>query len=192
MKTQTLNKIKAVLFLLLLVVISVIIIYNSVSLVMQTVYPRGYSDIVEAKAEEYNVDKALLYALIETESGFDENAVSSVGARGLMQIMPETFLWLCEKEGEAYTEEDLFTPEVNIKYGTMYYGMMLKKFGDIETAVAAYHAGTTNVKKWLSDENYSLDGKTLYDIPFPQTKAYVERVMKTKNIYEKNYDLTEE
>ena len=109
-----------------------------------------------------------------------------------MQIMPETFLWLCEKEGEAYTEEDLFTPEVNIKYGTMYYSMMLKKFGDIETAVAAYHAGTTNVKKWLSDENYSLDGKTLYDIPFPQTKAYVERVMKTKNIYEKNYDLTEE
>ena len=70
--------------------------------------------------------------------------------------------------------------------------MMLREFPEIETAVAAYHAGTTNVKKWLSDKRYSLDGKTLYDMPFPQTKAYVERVMKTKNIYEKIYDLTEE
>ena len=79
---------------------------------------------------------------------------------------------------------------MNIKYGTMYYGMMLSRFENLETAVAAYHAGTTNVRRWLSDKRYSLDGKTLYDMPFPQTKAYVERVLKTKSIYEKI--LTEE
>lgn len=189
MKKSVFKKILSV-FLVLSVLLGVM--YFAVLKITDTLYPLKYEEIVERYTAEYELSESFVYAVIKCESGFDENAVSSVGARGLMQIMPETFLWLCEKEGEAYTEEDLFTPEVNIKYGTMYYGMMLKKFGDIETAVAAYHAGTTNVKKWLSDENYSLDGKTLYDIPFPQTKAYVERVMKAKNIYEKNYDLTEE
>lgn len=177
-------------FLVLSVIIG--LLYFAVLKITDTLYPLKYKEIVERHTAEYDLSESFVFAVIKCESGFDEKAVSSAGARGLMQLMPETFLWLCEKEGETYTEDDLFTPEVNIKYGTMYYGMMTEQFGDVETAVAAYHAGTTNVKKWLSDERYSLDGKTLYDIPFPQTKAYVERVMKTKNIYDKIYDLTEE
>ena len=160
--------------------------------ITETLYPLRYEEIVERYTEEYELSKSFVLAVIKCESGFDPEAVSSVGAKGLMQIMPETFLWLCEKEDALLSEKDLFSPEINIKYGTMYYSMMMKEFDSIETAVAAYHAGTTNVKKWLSDERYSLDGKTLYDIPFPATKAYVERVMKTKKLYEKLYNLTEE
>ena len=167
-------------------------LYFAVLKITDTLYPLKHEEIVERYTAEYELSQSFVYAVIKCESGFDERAVSSVGARGLMQLMPETFLWLCEKEDENYTEEDLFNAEVNIKYGTMYYSMMLGQFGKEETALAAYHAGTTNVKKWLSDERYSLDGETLYDMPFPSTKAYVERVMKTKNIYEKIYDLTEE
>ena len=179
-------------FLSAFLVLSVLfgLLYFAVLKITDTLYPLKYKEIVERHTAEYELSQSFVFAVIKCESGFDERAVSSVGARGLMQIMPETFLWLCEKQGETYTEDDLFDPEVNIKYGTMYYGMMLKRFENLETAVAAYHAGTTNVKKWLSDERYSLDGKTLYDMPFPQTKAYVERVLKTKSIYEKI--LTEE
>ena len=192
MKTQTLNKIKAVLFLLLLVVISVIIIYNSVSLVMQTVYPRGYSDIVEAKAEEYNVDKALLYALIETESGFDENAVSAVGAKGLTQITPDTFDWLQMKKGESHSENDLFVPEISIDYGAFFISILIDEFGDTKTALAAYHAGRGIVNEWLADDRYSSDGKTLNEIPYKDTDAYTNQVLKVRDRYCDLYDMEDD
>lgn len=161
------------------------VIYLAGVRITEILYPLSYKEIVERHTADYELSESFVFAVIKCESGFDEKAVSTAGAKGLMQLMPETFLWLCEKEGESYTVEALFDPEVNIKYGVLYYAMMLGRFGNIETAVAAYHAGTTNVKKWLSDERYSLDGKTLYNIPFPSTKAYVERVMKTQSIYEK-------
>ncbi len=192
MKTRTINRIKAVLFLLLLVVISVIIIYNSVSLVLQTVYPRGFSDIVEAKAEEYNVDEALLYALIETESGFDENAVSAVGAKGLTQITPETFEWLQMKKGESYKDEDLFVPEISIDYGAYFISILIEEFGDLTTALAAYHAGRGIVNEWLTDEQYSLDGKTLNEIPYKDTDAYTKQVLKVRERYCDLYDMEDD
>lgn len=189
MKTQTVNRIKAVLFLLLLIVISVIIIYNSVSLVLQTVYPRGFSDIVEAKAEEYNVDKALLYALIETESGFDENAVSAVGAKGLTQITSDTFDWLQMKKGESYMDDDLFNPEISIDYGAYFLSILLEEFEDETTALAAYHAGRGIVNEWLADEQYSADGKTLDNIPYEDTDGYTKQVLKVRERYCDLYDM---
>lgn len=189
MKKQTLNRIKAVLFLLLLAVISVIIIYNGVSLVLQTVYPRGYSDIVEEKAQMYNIDEALLYALIETESGFDENAVSAVGAKGLTQITPDTFEWLQMKKGESYDENDLFIPEISIDYGAYFISILIEEFGDTKTALAAYHAGRGIVNEWLSDSQYSSDGKTLDNIPYEDTDAYTKQVLKVCGRYCDLYDL---
>lgn len=182
---------KAVSVLSALVLIFTIIYFAGLS-VAKTLYPLRYDDFVESYTEKYKLEKSFVFAVIKCESGYDNKAVSPVGARGLMQLMPETFLWLLTKTDEKLTEEDLFNPEINIKYGCMYYGMMKKQFKNTETAVAAYHAGTGNVTKWLSDKRYSSDGKTLYNIPFASTKAYVERVMKTQKIYEKIYDLTEE
>lgn len=163
-------------------------IFGCVS-VMKTLYPLDYDNFVQAYADEYNLEKAFVFSVIKCESNFDPNAVSSVEAKGLMQIMPETFTWLKTKTGESLPEKMLFDPETSIKYGCLYYELLVDMFGDEATAVAAYHAGLGNVSKWLKDEKFSKDGKHLSDIPFSTTKAYVERVMKTKAIYQKLYKL---
>lgn len=150
-------------------------------------YPQKYSEYVEKYSDEFGVERSLVYAVIHTESGFHEDAESSVGARGLMQLMPETFMWLQTKLGEEELPADaLFDPNINIKYGTYYLSDLLYDYnGKVETAVAAYNAGTTNVDSWLMDSAYSTDGETLNDIPYEETKRYVARVMKAKSVYEK-------
>lgn len=189
MKKPNGNYVKLLLGLLILSIVSVIIIVNSVSLILQTVYPKEYSDLIEAYAEEYDVDKSLLYALVECESGFDKNAVSSVGAKGLTQITPETFKWLQSKTGENYTEDALFEPELSVKYGAYFLSMLLDEFGDTKTALAAYHAGRGQVNEWLENPEYSKDSKKLDNIPFEDTSAYAKKVMKVKDLYCKIYKM---
>ncbi len=189
MNKPTKNHIKLLSALLILSVVSVIIIVNSVSLLLHTLYPKEYSDTIEIYAEEYGVDEALLYALIECESGFDKNAVSSVGAKGLTQITPETFKWLQTKTGESYEDEALFEPEISIKYGAFFLGLLLDEFGDTKTALAAYHAGRGQVNEWLENPEYSIDSKKLDNIPFEDTSAYAEKVMKVKYLYSKIYKM---
>lgn len=189
MKKTTTNYVKLLLSLLILLIVSVIIIANSVSLILQTVYPKEYSSLIETYAEEYDVDKALLYALIECESGFDKNAISSVGAKGLTQITPETFKWLRSKTGESYTDDALFEPEVSIKYGAFFLGMLLEEFGDTKTALAAYHAGRGQVNEWLENPEYSKDSKKLDVIPFEDTSAYAQKVIRVKDLYSKIYKM---
>ena len=185
------NKIKLTSFLLILTVVLGIIIYNTVHLALQTVYPLKYSELVEKYSAEYNLDEAFVYAVIETESGFNKDAVSEVGARGLMQIMPDTFKWLKSKTGEKLPDDALFEPEVSIRYGCFLLRYLLDEFENEKTALAAYHAGVGRVKKWLRDPEYSDDGKTVARIPYETTKNYTEKVMKTYHRYIKLYDLTE-
>lgn len=185
------NKIKLISFLLILTVVLGIIIYNTVHLALQTVYPLKYSELVEKYSAEYNLDEAFVYAVIETESGFNKDAVSEVGARGLMQIMPDTFKWLKSKTGEKLPDDALFEPEVSIRYGCFLLRYLLDEFENEKTALAAYHAGVGRVKKWLRDPEYSDDGKTVARIPYETTKNYTEKVMKTYHRYIKLYDLTE-
>ena len=130
-------------------------------------------------------------AVIKCESGFDPEAVSPVGARGLMQLMPETFGWLQSKTGETLADDDLFDPSVNVRYGCYLLHILLSEFSDErDVAVAAYHAGIGNVSKWLQDERYSRNGKELRRIPFDSTAAYVKRVKKAQRIYAALYDIT--
>lgn len=164
-----------------------VIFFGSLS-ILKTLYPMKYGNFVEIYASENNLDENFVYAVIECESGYDEKAVSYADARGLMQLTPDTFRWLQSKKGESLSEEMLFDAETNIKYGCYFYGILFKTFKDEPTAIAAYHAGMGNVSKWLKDESYSRDGKTLYDIPFKNTKKYVNKVMKTRNIYSKLYN----
>lgn len=156
---------------------------------MQTVYPCGFSQIVEDKAQKYNIDTALLYALIETESGFDEKAVSSVGAKGLTQITPDTFEWLQMKKSETYNEDDLFIPEVSIDYGAYFLSILIEEFDNTKTALAAYHAGRGIVNEWLKDVRYSSDGKTLDNIPYKDTDSYTKQVLKVRERYCELYNL---
>lgn len=163
------------------------VIYFGSRSILKTLYPRQYIEIVEREGLKNNLDANFVYAVIKCESGFDRYAVSHLGARGLMQIMPETFTWLQQLKGTSHSQDELFEAEISIEYGCYFYGMLFERFGDEATVIAAYHAGTGNVESWLSDENYSLDGKTLNNIPFESTQEYVKRVMTTKTIYEKLY-----
>lgn len=186
-KSPKTKKLTDILLIFLLVFSLLTVIYFGSVSILKTLYPRRYSEFVEIYSAENNLSEDFVFAVIECESGFDKNAVSYLDAKGLMQIMPETFLWLQEKRGESLSEESIFEPEIAIDYGCYFYGMLLEQFGDEATAVAAYHAGAASVEEWLESPDYSDDGRTLKDIPYPSTKKYVERVMKTKNIYTNLY-----
>ena len=188
-ENRNVNKFKLISLLLILSVILIIIIVNAVKLGVQTVYPRQYANLIEENAEIFEIDSSLLYALIKTESGFDENAVSFVGAKGLTQITPDTFQWLQTKTGDAYEEDALFTPEISVYYGAYFLDMLLYEFGNTETAFAAYHAGRGKVNEWLADPRYSSDGLTLDKIPYEDTAQYVKKVMKNIQRYQKIYDI---
>lgn len=152
-------------------------------------YPQQYTAEVKAASEEFDVDRNLIYAVIHTESHFREEAESDAGAVGLMQLMPDTFTWLQQNlDGEVrYTEEDLKDPAVNIRYGTYYLSYLEDRYTSSYTAIAAYNAGFANVDGWLEDPAYSSDGVTLDDIPYPETKRYVEKVSGAWQEYEKLY-----
>lgn len=179
------------LFILFLIVILVAFlwhpIYNNVFL--KSVYPQKYSDLVYKYARENDLEPCFVFSIIRNESSFNKDAVSSVGARGLMQITPDTFDWAMSKLSEdgKYTEDDLFDPEINIRYGTFLISTYLNEFEDPKTAIAAYHAGRGNIKKWLTNPEYSEDGKIVSTIPFKGTDTYVARVLEAKEIYKKLY-----
>lgn len=181
---------KVFLTLLAVTVLSAFSVYNYVNTVIRrekAEYPIKYSEIVEKYSEEYGVPAAVVYATIRCESGFNPDAASPKGARGLMQITPDTFEWLCTKTGENSQTLDLLDPDVNIRYGTFFLAMLYEEFGDAKTAHAAYNAGRGRVRGWLEDENCSKDGK-LYYIPFEETRVYVERI---KRATEKYYNILE-
>ncbi len=155
--------------------------YNSI---MKAVYPLKYSAYVEKYASENGLDKYLVYAVIKTESDFKTDARSDVGARGLMQIMEETFDWIKYKKGDSDTVYyDMYSAEKNIEYGCWLLGFLCREFEDTDCVAAAYHAGRNNVNNWLSDKQYSSDGKHLDHIPISDTAHYVDKINFTMKTY---------
>ena len=180
---------RAISFSIVSLICCAIIAYGVLSFSTETinekVYPLKYSETVDKVCKERNLDPSFIYAVIKTESNFDENAVSPANAKGLMQIMPDSFSWIQRYEdGEVtYEEDDLFKPEINIKYGCAIFQYFYERYEDEYTAAAAYNAGPGNVDSWLSNSEYSLDGKTLYNIPFTETRNYVKKIKDIQNEY---------
>ncbi len=113
------------------------------------------------------------------ESSNDSDAVSEVGAIGLMQIMPDTGTWIAHKldMDDVYTEDMLYDPETNIEFACWYLRFLTGRFdGNVMKIVAAYNAGHGSVEDWLEDERFSSNGE-LTSIPFEQTARYYEKVM---------------
>ena len=151
-------------------------------------YPTDYSETVEQKSEEYGVPLSVIYAVIRTESGFDPEAESWVGARGLMQITKDAHDWIDYYRGESAGDwNEMYEPEINMDYGIWLLSYHYKKFGNWETAFAAYNAGPNAVAKWLENPEYSADGETLHTIPYDETANYVEKVSAYRKGYQNAY-----
>jgi soluble lytic murein transglycosylase len=138
--------------------------------------------VIRQQAGEKGVDAALIAAVIYSESKFSDQT-SSAGARGLMQITPETAKEVKRHSGGVkFTLDDLSDPEINIRYGTYVLRELLDRFeGDEVAALAAYNAGPGNVEKWGGSD------LTLGGIPFPETRAYVEEVLDKRDAYRDKY-----
>lgn len=151
-------------------------------------YPTDYSEYVEKAASDYGLEPSIIYSIIRTESNFNPDAQSNAGAYGIMQIMPSSFDWLQELRGEEgkYDADALFEPEICIDYGSYLLKYFYDYYGNEQCAVAAYNAGFV-VSDWLADPQYSSDGETLNDIPYPETNYYVTKVQSAKEMYEKLY-----
>ena len=149
------------------------------------VYPLDYKKEVFESSKEFNLDKALVFALIKTESSFNKKAVSEKGAVGLMQITVKTAEFIAKELNVK--EYDLYNPKTNIRFGCYYLKYLIKGFNNVRTALCAYNAGEGNVRNWLKNPQNSKDGKTLYKIPFKETREYVERIEKSFAKYTKLY-----
>lgn len=145
-------------------------------------YPLRYTDIIYKYADEFNVPKSVILAMVKVESGFDPDAQSPVGACGLMQLMPDTFEWISTKLGESHSVGNIFDPDTNIKYGVYYISFLYDKYKNWECVYAAYNAGQGNVNKWLKDDRYSENG-VLTDIPFEETSNHVKKLNTARNKY---------
>jgi soluble lytic murein transglycosylase len=144
--------------------------------------PLRHEDIIRQQAAEKGVPPDLIAAVIYSESRFRDQT-SKAGARGLMQITPATAK-LIEKlsGGQTFKFEDLSDPDINIRYGTFYLRYLIEKFGNNDiAALAAYNAGENNVVAW-GGSNLRLD-----DIPFPETRGYVESVLDKREEYARHY-----
>ncbi|MCL2036203.1 MAG: lytic transglycosylase domain-containing protein [Oscillospiraceae bacterium] len=178
---------------LIIIAVTFLLVRIAIRYIMIDSYPQRYNESVYKYAEEYDVDPFLIFAIIKTESGFNSQAVSNVGARGLMQIMPDTFEWIRWKwfpedmeDENGLDFDDMFVPDHNIRYGVRLIAYHLHYYENMENSLAAYHAGDANVDKWLKDESFSSDGKTLNKIPIPETAHYVRKVTRA---YEKYLEL---
>lgn len=151
-------------------------------------YPQKYSKQVSEMSNKYDVPETIIYAVIKIESNFDPTAISSAGAIGLMQIMPSTFEWLTtDVLKENLPPESINNPDINIKYGVAMLSRLYKYYGNWETVFAAYNAGMGNVNKWLDDNTISDRYGNLKNIPFDETRKYVEKVTDAIKIYNKLY-----
>ena len=150
--------------------------------------PLTNADVIRQQAAEKHLDPALIAGVIYAETKFDPRP-STAGAQGLMQILPQTAEFLAHKSGATtFTVADLGTPQVNIAYGSYYLRFLLDHYGGKTVfALAAYNGGEANVDRWIADARRGGRQMTIKAIPFPETRAYVQRVLHAQRQYRHTY-----
>ena len=147
--------------------------------------PEEYIEPIAESAERHQVNPYLVAAVIESESEWRAETVSEAGAVGLMQVMPSTAEEM-RQEGmvdfATVSGGDMSDPSANIEYGTAYFRFLVERYHEIETALAAYNAGISNVDEWVE-----VEGDIREEIEFPETRHYVLRVMRARDTYEELY-----
>lgn len=153
-------------------------------------YPLRYTETVLYWAQTYEVDPMLVNTFIRTESGFDPDATSTVDARGLMQMTEETFEWIKGKiaPDEELTFDDLYDPQVSVRFGCYYLRLCLQRYdNDVATVAAAYHNGWGTVDRLLTMQEYSADGRTLDSFPYTLMNHYVKKITSCYEAYQRIY-----
>lgn len=154
-------------------------------------YPTKYEEYVLKYSKEYDIDPRYIFAIINTESHFDPNATSEVGARGLMQIMEDAYDWIKFRmdDKREHTYDDMYEPELNIQYGTYMLKYLYDKFDNsYELAAAAYHGGMNAVDSWISDGTINPEKFRLEDVPSDVTANYIYKVMNAYNKYKEKLE----
>ena len=177
--------------LMLLLVLAAVFVANMLPEIQKKrAYPVKYRDEICLAAQTYRLPPALVAAVACTESGYRPGAKSGAGALGMMQMLPDTARDVAKQLGESYTDDVLFHAEKALEYGCCYLRYLLDMFeGDERCAIAAYHGGLGNVRKWLNDPEYSPDGRSLAAFPknASGTRYYVSKVEKAYEYYKKVY-----
>ena len=152
-------------------------------------YPLHYEEAIVENAVRNGLEPALVAAIIQAESGFVPDSRSSQGAVGLMQLLPTTARFVAEGPNRPSPAPDrLEDPAVNIAYGSSYLRYLIDRHGTVPLALAAYNGGEANVDRWLAEAASA--GRILRvpeDVPFPETRAFVERVLELRGVYRRTY-----
>lgn len=164
--------------ILLIFIVSIAILFSFGLFINLWLAPKKYKNWVVAFSDEYDLDIALVYSVIKVESDFDKNAVSKSGAMGLMQILPSTAKWIAEELGVDFEKQNLFEPELNIRFGCFYLRYLFDKFNDREIVICAYNAGEGKVQDWIIDGKID---KTKID--YAETKNYLTKVNSCFSVY---------
>jgi soluble lytic murein transglycosylase len=171
------------------VVLGVTVVWPALNTAMRDItLPLSHQDIIRQQAAEKHLDPALIAAVIYAESKFQPQT-SSAGAEGLMQLLPSTAQAIATRSGGTrFSVADLATPQVNIAYGSYYLRLLLDHYsGNRTLAIAAYNAGESNVDTWSAAARAGGGSLTVSAIPFPETRAYVAKVLKAERDYRANY-----
>lgn len=157
---------------------------------LELLYPRPYMVEVERASEETGVDPLLIWSVMKRESAFNAGAVSSAGAKGLMQLMGPTAGDEAKRLGVS--EYSLFVPEHNIRFGASHLSWLSKQFEQLSWILAAYNAGSGNLSSWLEDYKDVTTFEFMENIPYRETSEYVRKVMANFKIYKYIYTVEQE
>lgn len=149
------------------------------------VFPLRYQDYIILYAKKYDLNPALVASVINVESGYKKDSVSSAGAIGLMQIMPSTASEIASKLN--IKEYDLSDTKTNIEFGCYYIRYLLNRYSNnVDLTLASYNAGPNNVDNWINGNIKFID-QTKLNIPFKETRNYVKKVHFNLFIYKMKY-----
>lgn len=151
------------------------------------IYPLEYRQEIATAAEKHSIDPYLICAIIYVESKFNPFSESQVGAVGLMQIMPDTGNWIAKKQGRNFETKSLYDPQTNIEMGCWYFNYLRSKYGNEKLALAAYNSGDKNVDRWLRTSNYGTVDKMVLNIPYEETRNFIQRVEEARQKYGELY-----
>lgn len=146
------------------------------SLLCNLIYPHYYQNEIKTFSNLYGVDSALVFSIVKAESNFDSGAVSSVGAVGLMQLMPTTAVFIAQKINFTQTI-DLYNPQTNLHLGIAYISYLQNRFNNLKAVICAYNAGEGVVKTWLNE-----NGEVI-KIEFAETRNYYNKVQQAMKVY---------